>query len=694
MGGLSRLLSVSAGALILTFGPLAAHQAAADEGLWAFDHVPAAAIKARYGVNVDQAWLDHVQASAVRLDDGCSAGVVSAQGLVLTSDHCVSACAQALSTRGQDFAKLGFFTAARSDERQCPGLQAEILVSMTDVTAPIRQASANRKGRDFVSARAEEIAVLESQACAGKESLLRCQVASSDQAGEYQLSVFRKYDDVRLVFAPEFQAAFFGGDPDNFNFPRFDFDVAFLRLYQGGKPAATPDHLRWNPAAPREGEPVFVAGNPGSTSRLLTADQLESLRDFVLPEQLLRLSEERGLLTRFSAESPERARVARQDLFVIENEFKSAHGEEQTLADPAFIEAKRHADATLRARVAVDPVLAAQIGDPWAEISTAQIDHAALRPSYTLLERAGTDSELYFFARTLVRAAAERAKPNGERLTQYTDARLPLLWKRLSDAEPLDADLEQLKLEFWLTGLRETLTADALETQAFLGRSSPQALSRVLATSQLGDPAVRRRLWNGGMPAVQASDDPMIRYVLATDAVSRAARRTYEEAVLGPVDRAEQRIARARFAVYGEAAYPDASFTLRLSYGAVAGWTYRGQVTPAFTDLAGLYLRATAEDPYVLPPRWQAAKGRLNLQTTFDLATTNDIVGGNSGSPLIDAKGEVIGAVFDGNIHSLAGAYAYDPDLNRAIAVSAAAVTEALDKVYGQAALVRELIEP
>jgi hypothetical protein len=688
MRALRRLVALA----VVLLGVAAAGGAWADEGLWTFDNFPAAAVKAKYGVTIDKAWLDHVRASAVRLSSGCSASVVSADGLVATNNHCVAGCSQALSTPTQDLFKLGFTAATRNDERLCPGMQAEILLAISDVTDRIVQASAGKTGRDFVTARDAEIAAIEQERCAGQPAQQRCQVITLYQGGQFKLYVYRKYSDVRLVFAPEFATAFFGGDPDNFNFPRYDLDMAFVRLYEGGKPARMTDHLRWNPAPPKEGEPVFVAGNPGATSRLFTADQLESLRDFVLPETLIRLSEERGLLTRFAAESPEHARLANDDLFGLENSFKAYHGEEQTLANTDLIQASRRSDAALRSKVAADPVLAAQVGDAWDEIARAQIDRAILNAPYTLLERAGADSLLYADARALVRAAIERAKPNSERLPEYTDSRLPLLEKTLLDFQPIDAGLEQLKLEFWLTKLREILTVDSLEAQTFLGRESPQTLSRRLAASTLGDLSVRQSLWKGGLAAVQASDDPMIRFVLATDPAARVIRKAYEDAVTGPTDRAQQRIAHARFAVYGDSVYPDATFSLRLSYGTVAGWTYHGKIVAPITRMAGLFERATGEAPFALTPRWLEAKSRLDPNTAFDVSTTNDITGGNSGSPLINAKGEIIGAVFDGNIHSLGGAFAYDEALNRGVAVTTAAETEALEKVYGQIELVKELM--
>ena len=681
-----------ASALIAGF---AAAPALADEGMWTFDNFPSEAVKARYGVTVDQAWLDHVRTNAVRLSVGCSASIVSGQGLVLTNDHCARDCAQQHSTAETNYAQGGFAAATRREELQCAGLQAEVLEQITDVTGRINTAVGARSGLEFTRARDAEIAAIEKQACAGREATHRCQVVSLYQGGRYALYAYRKYTDVRLVFTPEEQTAFFGGDPDNFNFPRYDLDCAFLRLYENGQPVSTPGHLRWNPGELKAAQPVFVAGNPGTTQRLLTADQLESLRDFILPDTLLMYGELRGRLIRFSEESPEHARIADENLFGLENSFKALHGEEETLSDPPFIAAKRAADDALRAKVQADPKLKAEIGDPWAEIAKVQADRAALNRPYTFLEaRAGFRSELYAYARILVRAAEERAKPNADRLPEYTDARLPNVQKSILDAEPVYPELEQVVLEFWLSKLRENLTADAPETRAFLGKDSPETLSRRLAASRLGDAAYRKQLWDGGLAAVKASDDPLIRYVLATDPAARAVRQSYEERVAGPTDRAAGKIARARFAVFGTKAYPDATFTLRLSYGAIEGWSYQDRNVPPFTYFKGLWERATGQPPFDLAPRWVAAQGKLNPDTQFNFSNSTDIIGGNSGSPMIDAKGEVIGAVFDGNIHSLGGAFAYDPKLNRAVAVTAASITEALQKVYDQPQLVQELMAP
>jgi hypothetical protein len=669
--------------------------ALADEGMWTFDNFPSATVKAKYGVNVDQAWLDNVQGASVRLSSGCSASVVTKDALVLTNHHCVRGCAQNLSTAKIDYVQNGFSSATREDEKLCPGMQAEILSTITDVTQRVSDAAKGKTGQDFVKARDAEIAAVEKEGCVGREANFRCQVITLYQGGQYKLYTYRKYSDVRLVFAPEQQTAFFGGDPDNFNFPRYDLDCSFVRLYENGKPVATPAHLKWRVDAPKDGEPVFVSGNPGSTQRLLTAEQLETIRDVALPDTLLLLSELRGRMIRFGEESPEHARVVNEDLFGVENSYKALHGQELALVDPALIDAKRKFDTDLRTQVMKDKKLAAEIGDPWSDTAKVQADRKALYQAYTYEEaRAGVFSDLFGYARSIVRAAQEKAKPNSERLPEYTDSRLPLLEKRVLDNEPVYPDLEAAVLEFWLTKLREHLTADASGTKIFLGKDSPETIAARLSKSKLADAAYRKQLWDGGLAAVQASDDPVIKFVLATDAESRAIRKQYETRVTGPTDRAAEKIAKARFAVYGTGTYPDATFSLRLSYGKVEGWNENGTPVKPFTYFSGLYERATGQDPFALAPKWIAAQSKLNPNTVFDFSTDNDIIGGNSGSPAIDAQGHVIGAVFDGNIHSLGGNFGFDDTQNRGVVVSTAAITEALDKVYDQKALVANLTAP
>ena len=679
------------GLAIVAAAGLATGSARADEGMWTFDNYPSARVEQTLGVKIDKPWLDRVQAATVRLTSGCSASIVSKEGLVLTNDHCIMDCLQSLSDPSRDYFRDGFTTASRAEERRCPGVQAEVLEEVVDITAKIGVATAGKTGLEFVRGRERAVAEAEKAVC--RFGPYRCHAISFYRGGQYKIHRYRRYNDVRVAFAPEYASAFFGGDPDNFNFPRFNFDAAFVRLYENDRPASTRNFLRWNAAPPAAGEPVFVPGNPGATERLLTVSQLETLRDIALPVAQLQRAELRGRMVEFARGSPENKRIVGEPLFSLENSFKVYYGRQLALNDAAFMAAKRAEEAELRARVAADPKLAGEIGDPWSEVAAAQGAYARHFLNYRQLEaEAGKGSKLFAYARTLVRGAQERRRPNAERLPEFLETRLSLEEKRLLDAKPVRPALEQLYLEHWLSKTREYLTADAPATKVLLGRESPEALSRRLVEgTKLADPAVRKALWEGGMAAVEASDDPMIRFVLAADAAARAARRAWEGEVSGPTDQASERIARARFAVYGDSVYPDATFTLRLSHGKVAGWTHRGVTVAPFTTFAGLYDRATGAEPYALAPRWIAAKERLDPNTVFNFVTDNDITGGNSGSPAVNARGEIIGLAFDGNIHSLGGAYGYDGSINRMVAVSTGAITEALTKVYGQDRIVREL---
>jgi hypothetical protein len=671
---------------------LLAPPALAEEGMWTYDDFPSGQVEHTLGVHVDRAWLDHVQSASVRLTTGCSASVVSPEGLILTNHHCAIECAKDLSGPGADYVRDGFLTDARAEERKCPAMQAEVLIGITDVTAQVFAASAGKFGDDYMVAREAAMSGAEKALC-GADAKLRCQVISFFRGGQFKIYKYRKYVDVRLVFTPEFSTSFFGGDPDNFNFPRFDLDCAFLRLYEDGKAAATPDFLAWSNTPPAAGEAVFVSGNPGITERQLSVAQLELLRDVNIPLAELQRSELRGRLIQFSEQSPEHRRITTDHLFGQENAFKIYYGRQLALIDPDFMAARRKEEADLKAKLAADPKLAAQVGDPWTEIEALRHEYSEQYVVWRQLENAaGGGSELYRYARTLVRGALERPKPSGQRLPEFADSRLPLVEKTLFETHTVDPALEELYLEFWLSKTREYLGADSPATVMVLERESPEDLSgRVVEGSHLADPAVRRALWAGGLPAIQASTDPMIQFVLRTDPLSRAARQLWEDDVAGPLDRASERISRVRFAFYGPGIYPDATFSLRLSYGKVQGWTYKGTETPPFTTIAGLYQRATGAEPFRLAPRWEAAKGKLDPSVVFNFVTTNDIIGGNSGSPVVNARGEIIGAAFDGNIHSIAGDFTYDGALNRTVAVSTGAITEALAKVYGRAALVKEL---
>lgn len=668
--------------LLVTALPLAA--ARADEGMWTFDAFPAAKMRADYGWAPDQAWLDKVRVAAVRLTGGCSASFVSPHGLILTNHHCVATCVEEHSTEQNNILARGFTAGSRERELKCAGQQAETVTAISDVTPRVKQAIGAATGAAAVKARNAAAAEIEKASCPDT-ARTRCQVVSLYGGGQYKLYTYRKYSDVRLVWVPEAQAAQFGGDPDNFNFPRYSMDAGFLRAYEDGKPVATPQHLEWSPRAPVDGEVTFVVGNPGSTQRLFTSEQIRFQREVALPITVPIYSELRGRLIAAMDSDPKKAREGAETLGGIENSLKVFLGRVKALNDPAFTGKLAAAEADLKARSAGNPA----IGDPWGDIAAAM---RAYRDFYVADRFSLPSGDLFAYAHTLVRAAAERTKPNGERLPGYTDSALPLAEKRLTDERPIYPWLDQLEMEWSLSKAREYLGADDPQTRLLLGKESPEGLAERLVTgTRLADPAVRKALWDGGQAAIDASTDPMIVYARSLEANDRALQKRYDEQVDAPLTAAQAKLADARFAAFGESIYPDATFTLRISYGKVAGWMERGRMVPTRTTLGGTFERATGAEPFDLPKAFAANEARIDKGTTYDFVTTNDIIGGNSGSPVIDRQGKVIGAAFDGNIHSLGGNYGYDGSVNRTVVVSAAAVQEALETIYPAPAIVREL---
>lgn len=685
-----------ASAAVLAFA--AASSAKAEEGMWTYDNFPIARANQTLGTNIDQAWLDRVRLSSVKFG-GCSAGVISAVGLVMTNNHCVSSCVANLSTPQLQYNETGFTPRSREEELQCPGASAEILTDITDVTQRVQKAGEGLDGQAFTQAREAEAGRIEAEAC-GSDSKIRCQVVSLYRGGQFKLYKFRKYSDVRLAWAPEDRAATFGGDLDNFSFPRFAIDAAFIRLYEDGKPAATPTHFTWNPNKPTEGEPVFVTGNPGSTQRLLTQAQLMTIRDVVLPLDQLIASELRGRLIRYSEEGADQAFIAMDPLSGVENTYKRGRGRMAALIDPAFMDQLAGQETVFRRGVAENEALSAEVGDPWAVLADVQPLARELYPAMALLEGGtgmGTTSvaggsPLFQWARAIVRGAQERAKPSDQRLSEFSDSRLAGVQSSLFAARPTYPALEQIRLEWWLSKTREWLTVDSPYVRTLLGKESPEGLSaRLIEGTKLADPAVRRALWEGGLPAVQASTDPLIQYVLAIDAQARAVRTDWENRVQAPTDRASEQLAAARFAVFGDAVYPDATGTLRLTYGRVEGTDVPGQRIPAFTTFAGLWDRATGAEPFNVAPKLLAAKDRIDPATVMDMAVSSDTIGGSSGSPAVNARGEIIGANFDSTVLTQRNAYGYDRNVNRSVIVTTQAVTTALRDVYGMDHLVEEL---
>jgi hypothetical protein len=665
--------------------------AAAEEGMWTFDNFPIAQANRDLGTRIDQAWLDRVRLASVRIG-GASGGLVSAEGLVFTNEHVVSGCVQDLSTPERNFVQTGFTPASRAEERGCPGMVAEILTDISDVTQRMQAAGRGLTGEAFTRARDAEAGRIESEAC-GADRTRRCQVVTLYRGGQFKLYTYRRYTDVRLAFAPEHRASAFGGDLDNFSFPRFAIDGAFVRLYENDRPVATPTHFRWNPAPPQENQPVFLSGSPGATQRLLTQEQLRSVAEVVLPLEQQLNSELRGRLIQFMMQSPGNAFQAQGPLYSLENGYKRSFGRQQALIDARFMARRAEAEAEFRGRVAADAALAREIGDPWAALAAVQPELRRLYPAYYLLEtRAGGGSQLFNWAEDIVRGAQERPKPSAERLPEFGDARLPQVENRLFAEAPTYPGVDEVQLGWWLSKTREILTVDDPRIRTLLGNDSPEALARRLATgTRLGDPAVRRQLWEGGLAAVEATDDPLIRFVLAIQEISRGARSAYEGEVQAPTDRAGEALARARFAVYGTALYPDATGTLRLTYGRLRGWTWQGRTIPYSTTFAGLWQRATGAEPFDLAPRLAAARELIPGDTILNVAASTDTIGGSSGSPAINARGEIIGANFDSTVLTQRNAYGYDPEVNRSVLVTAAAVTAALRHAYGMEHLLGEL---
>ncbi len=668
--------------------------AAADEGMWTYDDFPASRVAKKYGFAPTAAWLDQVRLASARLAGGCSASFVSPDGLVMTNHHCAHRCIEELSTAERDLVKSGFLAKARGEELRCPAVEVNQLRRITDVTARIRKATAGLEGARFNAARMAAQAAIE-QECQTSDQL-RCEVVTLYHGGVYSLYEYRRYQDVRLAFAPEFAIAFFGGDPDNFEFPRYDLDVAFLRVYDGDRPARTPSYFRWSAQGAAEGELTFVSGNPGKTERLLTVAQLSALRDVTLPETIDRLSEERGLLSAYQLLGREQRRVSTSRLFSLENSVKVRRGQRAALLDPAFFGQKVKEEQALRGALARDPARARRFLPAWDAIARAQARELEIRVPYAWLESlpgsGKIGGELFYMARHLLRAGEERARPSGERLEPYRESALPGLAQGVLREAPIDAGFEKLRLAFWLTKVRERLGTDHPAVRRLLGNESPEELAaRVVDGTRLADPKVRRALWEGGAAAVAASRDPLLALARASDADARAVRKIQEDEVEAVEKKSQALIAEARFALYGRSIYPDATFSPRLSFGQVKGWRSRGGDVPPFTTLAGAYQRATGRDPYALPPSWLAAKGKLDLATPLDFVTDNDIIGGNSGSPVFDRDLRIVGLVFDGNLPSLGGDYGFDAAVNRTVAVHSSAILEALSRIYGADQLVSEL---
>jgi hypothetical protein len=691
-----RLRSFLSALLLALFSLQTLHiNALADEGMWTFNNVPRAEIKKKYGFEVTDEWLKKVQLASVRFNNGGSGSFVSPTGLVLTNYHIVEDIVNEVSTPQKDLAKEGFVAKTRADEIKAPSLELNQLISIEDVTARVNGAvKAGATDAEAFAARRAEMTAIEAEST--KASGLRSDVVTLYQGGQYNLYRYKVYTDVRLVFVPEFQAAFFGGDPDNFNFPRYNIDMALVRVYENDQPVHPDNYFKWSTAGAKEGSLVFVTGNPGGTSRLDTVAHLEELRDSSIPIVIRLLEHQEAMLKKYMAMGEEQTRQAQNELNSVQNALKVYRGRLQGLKDSNLMWRKKQEEAALRKAIAAKPEAQKKYGDAWDAIAKAHQTY----PSYIKERRifdqlGGFNSTLFGFARTLVRLADESAKPNAQRLPDYTDARRGSLELELYSPAPIHEDFEKLKLADSLSFMVELLGADHPLVKQVLNGKTPEARAEeMIAGTKLKDPEARKELAKGGKAAIEASTDPMIVVARLIDPKGRELRKRYESEVTGVERTNYAKIARALFDIQGNKIYPDATFTPRLSYGAVEGYTENGKKIPPFTTLGGLFARSDKfkhEFPYNLPPRWTEKKSAINLNTPFNFVSTNDIIGGNSGSPTINQNGELVGLIFDGNIQSLVGDYVYDASVNRAISVDSRGMLEVLKKVFGANEIAAEL---
>lgn len=669
--------------------------AAADEGLWLYNAFPKGKVRAKYGFEPTQQWLDHIQLSSVRFNNGGSGSFVSADGLTFTNHHVGAVCVQQLSTRGRDYIKEGFYARTRVDEAKCPDLELNVLLSIEDVTREVN-AGVKREMSTSEAGRAQRVAMSQIEKECVASTGLRCDVITFYSGEVYNLYRYKKYTDVRLVFAPEFDIAFFGGDPDNFTYPRYDLDITFFRVYENGKPAHTGNFLRWSAQGVKDNEPVFVSGNPGSTGRLRNMTQLEFLRDVDYPSRLDTYKRRSELLQNFSAQSEENARIAKEQLFSYQNGFKAITGYLAGLNDKEVMACKQADEKSLEAANQADASDNGE-GNPWDDVAAAVKVQRDIYLPFTYVEKTrGFNSELAYFARWIVRVTEEKTKPSDQRLREYRDSALPSLEQELFSTAPIYKSLETVTLADSLAQMRDALGAeDPVVQKALNGKTPEDAAKELIANSRLDEVSVRKQLYEDGAAAVQASTDPLIALMRAIDPDARSLRKAYDDKVDSVERRAGAAIARAHFAKVGYTQPPDATFTLRLSYGTVKGFVEGGKEIPHFTTMGGAFEHAAEHGnrpPYQLPRKWMEARPKLRLSTPLNYVSTADIVGGNSGSPTVNTSGEVVGVVFDGNIESLAWNFAYDDKVARAVHVDSRGIQEALRSVYGASALADELM--
>jgi hypothetical protein len=687
-----RLPAFLAAAGITLFSGIAAR---GDEGMWLFNNPPKKILKERYGFDPGQAWYEHLQKSSVRFNSGGSGSFVSSRGLVLTNHHIGADALQKLSTKDKNYLAEGFHAKTQAEEVKCLDLELNVLMSIEDVTARVETAvPASASTADAEKARRAIMNTIEQEST--EKTGLRSDVITLFNGGLYHLYRYKKYTDVRLVFAPEESVAFFGGDPDNFEYPRYDLDICLFRVYENDKPAKIEHFLQWAPQGAPDGDLIFVSGNPGKTDRLDTVANLAYIRDASLPFLLDWLMRREVLLIAYSQRSDECMRRCREELFNIQNARKANVGRLAGLQDPAVMAQKQAEEKALRAAFAADPRLRAATGAAWDEVAAAVKVLRGIHKDFFLLEEGrGFQCHQFMIARFLLRMAEEDGLPNADRLREYRQSNRASLEQMVYSEAPIYDDLETVKLADSLTllvtleGAESDLVAKVLD-----GKSPQDRAAELVRGTRLKDVAVRRELARGGIAAIRASDDPMIKLALLVDGPARKVRRAKEQKVDEPLRQAYAKIAKARFAVAGSEVYPDATFTLRLSFGVVKGYDEFGQPMPPWTTMGGAYKRSEEHhnlEPFNLPPRWIQHKDQIDLDTPFNFVSTADIIGGNSGSPVVNRRGQFVGIIFDGNIESLVWDFIYTDKKGRALAVHSAAIEQALRKLYGAAPLADEL---
>jgi len=675
----------------------------ANEGMWLFNAPPLKQLKEKYQFEPTPQWLEHLQKASVRFNSGGSGSFVSANGLVITNHHVGADCLQKFGDEQHNYLRDGFYAKTQPEEKKCVDLELNVLMSIEDVTARVSGAvKSGMAGEQAANARKSVIATIEKES--KEKTGLRSDVVTLYQGGAYHLYRYKRYDDVRLVFAPEQQIAFYGGDPDNFEYPRYDLDICIFRIYENGQPAKIDHYLKFNPNGPSDGELTFVSGHPGKTDRQLTLDELADTRDRYLPYVLRMFNRREVLETAYSARSFENARKAREDLFGTQNNRKRYDGYLAGLLDPDIWSQLKAREQKLRDAIARDPKLKSTTA-AYDRIKHAQAEIAKNAPVYNYLEQErpvtigyrgprALSGSLFKYARLLTRAIDERAKPNGERLPQFRDSARESLELELFSTEPIYDDYEILRLTDSLTDFASQFGEDNRLMQKVLAGKSPHARAvELVSGTKLKDVAVRKDLYGKDAAALQAAHDPMLDLARLIDGPAKESRKIYD-AQEEIKKQAYAEIAKARFAIEGTGSFPDATFTLRLSYGTVRGYEQDGKQIPAFTDFAGLYQRSAEHDnkpPFDLPQRWIDKKANLNLATHFDFVSDADIIGGNSGSPVVNKDNEFVGIIFDGNIQSLVLDCIFTNTQARAVSVDSAAIIEALRKVYDAGALANEL---